>query len=239
MNQEINSRTILLLGKANVNKLKKSHVLIAGLGGVGGYAVEQLSRSGIGELTIVDADTVNESNINRQIIALTNTVGKNKTDLFAERIKNINPNIKVNVVKKYIKDEEITNLLQRYNYDFVIDAIDTLAPKVKFISECMRMQFPFVSSMGAGGKMNIEKVKIADISKTYNCGLARMVRKRLYRVGIRKGFEVVFSTEKIIKEAIITEPSENKKTTVGTISYMPAVFGLYCASVAIKFLINS
>ena len=116
MNQEINSRTILLLGKANVNKLKKSHVLIAGLGGVGGYAVEQLSRSGIGELTIVDADTVNESNINRQIIALTNTVGKNKTDLFAERIKNINPNIKVNVVKKYIKDEEITNLLQRYNY---------------------------------------------------------------------------------------------------------------------------
>ena len=235
----INSRTILLLGNDKFNKLKNSHVLIAGLGGVGGYAVEQLCRAGVGELTIVDADTVNESNINRQIIALTSTVGKSKTELFAQRIRDINPAIKLNIVKKFIKDDDISNLLQSNTYDYAIDAIDTLAPKVRFILECLNLNIPLVSAMGAGGKINPENIKVADIDKTYNCNLSRMVRKRLHRIGIRTGFKAVFSTEKIKKEAVIIEASENKKTNVGTISYMPAMFGLYCASEAINYLINN
>jgi len=237
--KEQDSRTVLLFGEKNFNKLQKSHVLIVGAGGVGGYAAEQLARAGVGELTIVDADVVNESNLNRQIIALQSTVGFEKIKIIKKRLLDINPEIKINTFKQFLKEGEINQFLQQSNYNYVIDAIDTLRPKVDLLANCYYLKIPVVSSMGAGGKMNPEKVMIADIEKTYNCKLARMVRKRLHKLDIRTGFKAVFSSEEVIKESVIHERSENKATNTGTVSYMPAIFGIYCASVVIQDIISS
>ncbi len=231
------SRTALLLGTEKLDKLRNSHVLIMGLGGVGGYAAEQLCRAGIGELTLADADVVNESNINRQIIALGSTIGKPKTDVLAQRLKDINPEIKLNLVTEFIKDELTAKLLDASQFDYVLDCIDTLAPKTFFIQEVMKRNIPMVSSMGAGGRLDPALVKLSDISKTYNDGLARMLRKRLHKIGIRTGFKAVFSPEPISGE-LIYEQSQNKNTNIGTISYMPAIFGLYMASAALRDLIS-
>lgn len=239
MNKEQHSRTILLVGEEKFNKLQKSHVLIVGLGGVGGYAAEQLARAGIGKLTIIDADVVNESNLNRQIIALNSTINKNKIDVLTERLKDINPNIEINAIKTFISEENINELIKAQQFDYVIDAIDTLMPKVELIKTSLKNNIPIVSSMGAGGRIDIEKIHITDISKTYNCGLARMLRKRLHKIGIRTGFKAVFSSEKINKDALIEEASRNKKTNLGTISYMPATFGIFCASVVLRELLET
>ncbi len=238
MISEQHSRTVLLLGEEKFIKLQKAHVLITGLGGVGGYAAEQICRAGTGEITIIDADKVQQSNINRQIIALNSSLNKNKTDLFYDRLKDINPDIKINTETVFINYENIESLLKKASPDYVVDAIDTLAPKTALIRACINMKIPLVSSMGAGGKLNPEKIHISDISKTYNCGLARMLRKRLHKFGIRNGFKAVFSSEKVERNVIITEESKNKKTNAGTISYMPAIFGMFCASVAIQDLID-
>ena len=227
---EQNSRTELLLGKEKLERLKNAHVLVVGLGGVGGYAVEQLCRAGIGEFTIVDADVVNLSNINRQLIALHSTIEKAKVDIIEERLLDINPQVKIHKVKEYIIEDVISNLLRSAKFDYIIEAIDTLAPKTWLIVEAVKLEIPIVSSMGAGGKLDPSKVSIVDISKTYNCGLARLLRKRLHKQGIFKGFNAVFSSEKTDKNSIIIEESRNKKTNTGTISYMPAIFGLFCAS---------
>lgn len=236
MKSEQNERTILLLGEEKFDKLQKSHILIVGLGGVGAYAVEQLARAGVGKLTIIDADIVNESNINRQIIATHSTIGKNKTDVVFARIKDINSEIIINANKVFISEENIKNILEEHNPDYVIDAIDTLIPKVQLIKASLELKIPIVSSMGAGGRVDAEKINVADISKTYNCGLARMLRKRLHKIGIRTGFKAVFSSEKVNKNSIIMEASQNKKTNLGTISYMPAMFGILCASVVLRDL---
>ncbi|MCF6184652.1 MAG: tRNA threonylcarbamoyladenosine dehydratase [Bacteroidales bacterium] len=238
MTNEQHSRTILLLGEENFKKLQKAHVLIAGLGGVGGYAAEQLARAGIGKITLIDADIVNKSNINRQIIANHSNIGKKKTDEFEIRLKNINPEITIHKKNTFITYENIKTILKETQPDYIIDAIDTLMPKVNLIKESLEKNIPLVSSMGAGGRLNPEKVEIADISKTYNCGLARMLRKRLHKFDIRTGFKAVFSSEKIDRDVIIKEESRNKKTNVGTISYMPAIFGIFCASVVIQDLID-
>ncbi len=233
-----NSRTELLLGENAVNTLKKSHILVAGLGGVGGYAAEQLARAGVGKLSIIDADIINETNINRQIIALHSNVGKHKTAEFEKRLLDINPSLELSCITEFLKDEKTPETLLKHKYDFVIDAIDTLSPKINFIRCCYENNIPFVSSMGAGGKKDPSKVKVEDISKTYNCTLARILRKRLHRVDIRTGFKAVFSTEKIDASAVIEEESMNKKSNVGTISYMPALFGIYCAYVAIDNMLS-
>ncbi len=238
MTNEQHSRTILLLGEEKFKKLQNAHVLIVGLGGVGGYAAEQLARAGTGKLTIADADTVQESNINRQIIALHSTKEKNKTDILSERLKDINPEIQIKKITQFLTEDEIISLLKSANFDYVIDAIDTLAPKVGLTKACVNQNIPLVSSMGAGGRLNPEKVEIADIGKTYNCGLARMLRKRLHKFDIRTGFKAVFSSGKIDRDVIIKEESRNKKTNTGTISYMPAIFGIFCASVVIQDLID-
>ncbi len=235
---EQHSRTVLLLGEEGFKKLQNAHVLIVGLGGVGGYAAEQLARAGIGKLTLIDADIVNESNLNRQIIALHSTIGKNKTDILEARLKDINPELVLKTNRVFITHENIDALVQDIKPDYVVDAVDTLMPKVNLINTCLKYNIPLVSSMGAGGKFNPEKVHIADIADTYNCGLARMLRKRLHKFGIRTGFKAIFSSEKVKPEHIIIEESKNKKTNVGTISYMPAVFGLFCASVVIQDLIK-
>lgn len=239
MHKEQHTRTVLLVGKEKFNKLQNSHVLIVGLGGVGGYAAEQLARAGIGELTIIDADLVNESNINRQIIALNSTIGKDKIEVVSKRLKDINSEIKINAFKTFISEENINDIIKPQQFDYVIDAIDTLMPKVELIKASLKNNIPIVSSMGAGGRIDVSKIHFANIEDTYNCGLARMLRKRLHKIGIRTGFKAVFSSEKINKDALIEEASRNKKTNLGTISYMPATFGIFCASVVLNDLIEA
>jgi len=221
------SRTELLLGKEGLEKLQKAHVLVAGVGGVGSYAAEMLTRAGLGEITLIDSDIVKPSNRNRQLPALSSMYN---------RLLDINPEIKINTVNYFIKQELIPTILHQ-NIDYVVDAIDSLSPKVFLIVHSLKNKIPLISSMGAGGKMDPSKVQIADISKSYNCKLARMIRKRLNKYEIKKGFNVVFSSEPVNKEHIIfVEDEPNKKTTVGTISYMPALFGLMAASQVIRNL---
>ena len=229
-------RTELLLGSEKLERLRQKHVLVVGLGGVGAYAAEMIARAGVGRMTIVDGDTVSISNINRQLPALHSQVGKPKTEVMAARLRDINPDIDLTVVNEFIRDERMVQLLEN-KYDYVVDAIDTLSPKVFLIYHSIQMGLPIISSMGSGGKTDPTKLQIADISKTFNCKLARSIRKRLHRKGIDKGLTVVFSTELTDKTAVVeVDDEENKKSTVGTISYMPALFGIYCASKVIRDL---
>lgn len=238
MNSNWLERTNLLLGSEKCEILRNSRVLVVGLGGVGAYAAEMIARAGVGKMTIADADVVSESNINRQLIALHSTVGRSKALLVAERLRDINPDIELNVVEKYIKDEETYTLLDSAAFDYAVDAIDTLSPKLALILACLDRKIPVVSSMGAGAKTDPTKMEIADISKTHHCPLAHMLRKRLHKAGVRKGFKAVFSPEPAREGAVIECEERNKKSNVGTISYIPALFGIGCASVVIRDLIN-
>jgi len=230
-------RTQLLLGEERLNTLINSNVLVVGLGGVGGIAAEMIARSGVGKITIVDADTVEETNRNRQIPALISTDGMLKSEVLAARIRDINPQVELKVVSAFMKDEFTYQLLDEEQYDYALDCIDTLAPKVFFIKACMDRGIPIVSSMGAGSKVDPTKVRVADISKSYNCHLAKYTRKYLYKFGIRKGLKVVFSPEKPQSfMQIKLVDGQNKKSSPGTMSYMPSVFGCTMASVAIRDL---
>ena len=175
-------RTNILIGDEGVERLANAHVMVVGLGGVGAYAAEQLARAGIGEMTIVDSDTVSATNKNRQLLALDSTVGRLKTEVMAERIRDINPNIKLHVLTQYLKDQSIIDLMAQ-KYDFVVDAIDTMAPKVFLLYYAVQNHQNIVSCMGAGGKYDPTKVEICDIAKSYNCRLAFYIRKRLHRLG--------------------------------------------------------
>lgn len=231
-------RTELFMGKEKLQLLTNSNVLIVGVGGVGAYAAEMLCRSGVGSITIVDADVISLSNINRQLIALHSNVGKNKVDVLSKRLKDINPELKITSIQRYITSENIEELFYNQNFDYVVDAIDTLAPKVSLISECIKRELKLVSSMGAGAKSDPTLVEITDISKTKYCPLAHMLRKRLSKKGIKKGFYAVFSTEEVRDGAMILCEEQNKKSNVGTISYMPAIFGCACASTVIRELLG-
>jgi tRNA A37 threonylcarbamoyladenosine dehydratase len=221
-----------------LNKLQNANVLVVGLGGVGAYAAEMIARAGVGRMTIADADVVSESNINRQLIALHSTVGRHKTEVMAERLHDINPNIKLTIVSRFIKDDETDALLDSDKFDYVVDAIDTLSPKLALIKGALDREIPLVSSMGAGAKTDPAKMEICDIAKTHHCPLAHMLRKRLHKIGIRKGFTAVFSPEPVREGAMILCEEQNKKSNMGTISYIPAVFGIGCASVVIRGLID-
>lgn len=238
MNREWLERTQLLLGSDKCDMLQRAHVLVVGLGGVGAYAAEMIARAGVGRMTIADADTVSPSNINRQLIALHSTVGRSKAEIVAERLRDINPEIEISVVNKYIKDEETDILLDAAHYDYAVDAIDTLSPKLAFILGCLQRSIPLVSSMGAGAKTDPTQLEIADISRTHHCPLAHMLRKRLHKAGVRRGFRAVFSPEPIREGAMIECEERNKKSNVGTISYIPALFGIGCASVVIRDLVH-
>ena len=231
-------RTELLLGEEKLARLKRAHVLVVGLGGVGAYAAEMVARAGIGTMTIADADAVNTTNINRQLVALHSTVGRQKADILAERLRDINPEIDLTVVNQYIRDEETYRLLDAARYDYVVDAIDTLSPKLALIAAALERRYPLVSSMGAGAKTDPTRIEIADIAKTHHCPLAHMLRKRLHKLGIHSGFRAVFSPEPIREGAMILCEEQNKKSNVGTISYIPATFGIACASVVIRSLIG-
>lgn len=231
-------RTLLLLGEEKLGRIRQAHVLVVGLGGVGAYAAEMIARAGVGRMTLADADVVNETNINRQLVALHSTVGRQKAEVLAERLRDINPAIELTVINRYIKDEETYTLLDAAPYDYVVDAIDTLSPKLALIAAALERRLPLVSSMGAGAKMDPTKLEIADISRTHHCPLAHMLRKRLHKLGIRSGFRAVFSPEPIREGAMILCEEQNKKSNVGTISYIPPLFGIGCASVVIRGLIG-
>ena len=234
------TRTELLIGKSNIERLRKAHVLVVGLGGVGAYAAEMLCRSGIGAMTIVDCEEISLSNRNRQLLALESTTEMRKTTVMAARLRDINPNIRLTVIDNFLNEENIEKIFSANNpFDHVVDAIDTLAPKITLISYCVQHQIPIVSSMGSGAKLDATKVEIADISKSHHCPLAHMLRKRLGREkGIKRGIKVVFSPEIPNEEAIELVEERNKKSIVGTISYLPPVFGCVCAQVVINDIIK-
>lgn len=234
MNNEWLERTELMLGKEALGRLRTANVLVVGLGGVGAYAAEMLARAGVGRMTIADSDSVSESNINRQLIALHSTVGRKKAEIMSERLLDINPELALRVVDEYVKDELTYRLLDSERFDYVVDAIDTLSPKLALILGCLERRYPLVSSMGAGAKLDPTQLEIADISKTHHCPLAHMLRKRLHKAGVRSGFKAVFSPEPPIESAIISCDERNKASNAGTISYMPALFGIGCASVVIR-----
>ncbi len=230
-------RTRLLLGEEKSERLRQAHVLVVGVGGVGAYAAEMLCRAGVGRLTLVDADTVQPTNINRQLPALHSTLGQPKVEVLAARFRDINPEVELAVLPVFLKDENIPQLLDAARYDFVVDAIDTLAPKCHLIAEALRRRIKIVSSMGAGAKSDITQVRFADVWDTYHCGLSKAVRKRLQKMGIRHKLPVVFSTEQADPKAVLlTDDERNKKSTCGTVSYMPAVFGCYLAEYVIRRL---
>ena len=230
------TRTELILDAVKLKKLKESNVLVVGLGGVGAYAAEMISRAGIGSMTIVDGDNIHPTNRNRQLPALKSTEGLAKAEVMGMRILDINPDIKLTIIQEYIKDDRMIEVIEK-GYDYVVDAIDTLSPKIFLIYHSLQRKLPVVSSMGAGGKFDPMKVNISDISETTNCSLARILRKRLHRLGIREGFTAVYSPEVTDKKKIVaTNGEKNKASIVGTISYMPASFGIACASVVIRDL---
>ncbi len=229
-------RTEMLIGTDSLKKLGESRVLVVGLGGVGAYAAEMICRAGIGSMTIADGDTVHSSNINRQLLALDSSVGKSKALLMGERLLEINPELKLDVIGEYVRDEGTLAVLDT-GYDYVVDAIDTLSPKAFLLFHALSRNCRVVSSMGSGGKFDPLKIRITDFSETTDCTLARLLRKRLHRLGVREGFKAVWSPEVTDKKKIIPVSGErNKASIVGTVSYMPAAFGIACASVVIRDL---
>ncbi len=233
------SRTELLIGKTALQHLAQSHVMVVGMGGVGSFAAEFIARSGIGKMTIIDGDVVDPTNRNRQLPALATNHGQPKAQIMAERLKAINPELELKVVQEFINPEMVVKLLEQ-KPDYLLDAIDSITPKVTFMRLAYESKIPLVSSMGAGAKLDPTKLQVVDLSKTFNCPFAQQIRKNLKAHHIRKGIKVVFSPEKPIKESLMLTDGKNyKKSAYGTISYLPAVFGAVAASVVIRDLINA
>ncbi len=232
-------RTALLLKDDQLKRLQQAHVLVVGLGGVGSYAAEFLVRSGIGKLTIIDGDTIDETNINRQLPALQSTVGQYKTEVMAQRLKAINPDLDLKVFSEFIAPEKFAEIIKDNQFDYIIDAIDSVSPKIYLILAAKRARVKIISAMGAGGKTDPSKVTVKDISKTRDDFLARVIRKRLKKHGIQKGVKCVFSTELQNPDALqMTDNTDFKKSHYGTISYMPALFGLRAAAEVIRYLVK-
>jgi tRNA threonylcarbamoyladenosine dehydratase len=232
-------RTGLLIGSENIQKLKAAKVLLVGLGGVGSYAGEFLVRAGVGNLTIIDGDVVDPTNINRQMQALQSTIGMSKADLLKKRFLDINPDLNLTAYEKFMEPEDMEKLIQDHQFDYVLDCIDSVTPKLTLLRMAKRTKSKVISSMGAGGKLDPSKIRVGDISTTKECKFAQSVRKRLKREGIRKGIIAVYSEEIQPKSALkLTDGKNYKKSFYGTISYMPALFGLTIASEAILRIIK-
>lgn len=232
------SRTNLLIGEQALHKLAQSHVMVVGLGGVGSYAAEFIARSGVGKMTIIDGDVVDPTNRNRQLPALATNHGVSKALIMQERLLAINPELELHVIQEFINPEMVITQLQQ-KPDYIIDAIDSITPKITFIKTAYEHQLKLVSSMGAGAKLDPTQLRVVDISKTYNCPFAQQVRKTLKQHNISKGIKVVFSPEAPMKESLMLTDGKNyKKSAYGTISYLPAVFGAVASSVVIRDLIG-
>ncbi|ASW75488.1 thiamine biosynthesis protein ThiF [Chryseobacterium piperi] len=232
-------RTELLIKEDGLEKLNQSTVLVVGLGGVGSFAAEFLARAGVGTMTIVDGDTVDITNINRQLPALHSTVGKHKVEVVADRLLDINPNLNLIKINEFLNPERMDEVLDSGKFDYVLDCIDSVTPKLCLMKAARKRKIKIVSSMGAGGKTDPSKVLVRDISKTQNCFLAKQVRKRLKREKINKGIRCVFSNELQNEESLkLTDGTNYKRSFYGTISYIPAIFGLYAAAEVINHLVK-
>lgn len=231
-------RTELLIGTDKIEKLKRSHVLIVGLGGIGSYAAEFIARSGVGQMTIIDGDDFDPTNKNRQLTALDSTIGKNKASVLGERIRDINPEIKINVIEEFVVPERVWEILQEAQPDLVMDCIDSVSPKIEWIVACIRLKFKLISHFGAGGKLDPTRVQVVNMPQTHNCKLAAHIKKRLKKRGVTpKNVRAVFSSELQIKSSLkMTNGLNYKRSFYGTVSYMPALFGLMGASDAIRYL---
>lgn len=234
-------RTELLVGSDALERLQKAHVLVVGLGGVGSFAAEFLARSGVGHLTIVDGDVVDPTNRNRQLQALSSTHGQKKAWLMRDRILDINPECQVDAIDSFLDPEAMRQLLQTAEIDFALDCIDSVQPKLNFIVTALGEKIPFISSMGAGGRLDPSKIQIAKLEKSFNCPFAKHIRKRLAgEYHIRKGFHVVFSSETANPESVrLTDGSNFKKSFYGTSAWIPASFGIHAASFAVRKLMAS
>lgn len=231
-------RTGMMLGEEGLQRLARSRVAVVGLGGVGAMAAELIARAGVGHMILVDADTVSESNINRQLPALRSTVGEYKCDVVRARLLDINPALEVQCIKEFLCEENIPQLLGPLELDCLVDCIDTLSPKIALVQHCLSSGVHLVSSMGSGSKRDATRVRVDDISRTIQCPLARMLRKRLHKLGIDTGFTAVYSTERPDKSSVVIEETRNKKSQTGTVSYMPAVFGCVCAQAALMHIVS-
>lgn len=231
-------RAELLFKEEGLNNLKNSNVLIVGLGGVGSFAAEFVARAGVGKMTIIDGDTVDITNINRQLPALHSTVGMNKVDVVGDRLMDINPELELTRINEFLSPER-THEVVTTDFDYVMDCIDSVTPKLNLIIAAKRKKVKVISNMGAGGKFLASKVKVKDISKTDVCPLAKNVRKRLRKEGISKGVKAVFSTEFPDETSVkLTDGSNFKKSFYGTNSWMPALFGLHAAETVIRDLLK-
>jgi tRNA A37 threonylcarbamoyladenosine dehydratase len=231
-------RTDLLIGSAKIQKLKHAHVMIVGLGGIGSFAAEFIARSGVGTITLIDGDVFDATNKNRQLTALDSTIGKNKAVVLAERLKDINKNIKINVLEEFVVPERVWEILKAYNPDYVMDCIDSVTPKLEWIIACKRLKIKIISHLGAGGKMDPTRVQVVNLNQTHNCKLAAHIKKRLRKKNVDyKSIRAVFSSELQDKSSLkMTSGLNFKRSFYGTISYMPALFGLMGAAEVIRYL---
>lgn len=234
------ARTEILLGTETLAQLRQQHILVAGIGGVGGYVAENLARAGIGELTLLDRDVVASSNLNRQIVALHSTVGDKKTDIMRARIADIDPDITVNVIDDFMRVETAEATVLSGNYDFIADCIDTIACKAQLVAEAQKHAVPVMSAMGAGNRIDVTKARVARLDKTAGCPLAREMRRRLRELKANLKYPVVFSDEPRRQPLVLNPSSDNyrEKATNGTISYLPAVFGILLAGEVVRMLLD-
>ncbi len=230
-------RTELLIGAEALEMLNNAHVLVIGLGGVGSYAAESLVRAGVGRITIIDGDAVDPTNKNRQLQALDSTIGVNKAILLQQRFLDINPSLNVQILQEFLEPDRMSEFLTEQDFDYVLDCIDSIQPKLRLIQVVRRLEIRLISSMGAGGKLDPARIKVSDISKTKDCKLAQHIRKSLKQLGITDRVLTVYSDEiQLDKSLAMTDGSKYKKSFYGTISYMPAMFGMTMAAEVIKNL---
>lgn len=230
MQDTIYQRTEIVIGKDRMQQIKQKHVVIFGIGGVGSYVLEAISRFGIGKITIVDKDVIDITNINRQLIALSTNVGKIKVEEAKKRIREINSEIDVIAIRENVTKENIDTFFEKQNFDYVVDAVDNIEAKIAIIKKCEQEKVPCISSMGMGNKMDPFAIHITTIDKTNTCPLAKMMRKKLREIGITKQ-KVIYSTELPIEKKIETK-------TLGSVSFVPSVAGLMIASEVIKDLLK-
>lgn len=233
-------RSALLIGEESIEKLKNAHVLIVGLGGIGSFAGEFIARSGIGTMTIIDGDVFDKTNKNRQLTATDSTINRNKAVVLGEKIKDINPEIHLNIIEEFVVPERVWEILAEFKPDYVMDCIDSVTPKLEWIKACLRLKIKIITHLGAGGKLDPAKVQVAKLENTNNCKLGHHIKKRLKREGINfKRVKAVYSSEIQIKESLkLTDGKNFKRSFYGTISYIPGLFGLYGASEVIKHLVR-
>jgi len=231
-------RTELIVGEKALERLHESHVLIVGLGGIGSYAAEFIARAGVGKMTIIDGDIFDVTNKNRQLTALDSTIGKNKAVVLAERLKDINPKLEIDIIEEFVLPERVWEILKEQKPDYVMDCIDSITPKLEWLIACIALKVKIISAMGAGGKMDASRVEVASLTKTYNCKLASHLKKRLKRKKVEfKKVKAVFSNELQHKNSLkMTDGKNYKRSFYGTVSYIPALFGLHAAAEVIGYL---